>query len=91
MEPTIAAALITGAVTILALVITNNYQNRRIVQLMEIKLALINQTIQTLSDRVDKHNSVVDRTYKLEEQTALLAQDSNVANHRIKDLEEKAE
>ena len=65
MEPTIAAALITGAVTILALVITNNYQNRRIVQLMEIKLALINQTIQTLSDRVDKHNSVVDRTYKL--------------------------
>jgi len=91
MEPTIAAALITGAVTILALVITNNYQNRRIVQLMEIKLALINQTIQTLSDRVDKHNSVVDRTYKLEEQTALLEKDINVANHRIKDLEEKAE
>ena len=91
MEPTIAAALITGAVTILAFVITNNYQNRRIVQLMEIKLALINQTIQTLSDRVDKHNSVVDRTYKLEEQTALLEKDINVANHRIKDLEEKAE
>ena len=91
MEPTIAAALITGAVTILALVITNNYQNRRIVQLMEIKLALINQTIQTLSDRVDKHNSVVDRTYKLEEQIALLEKDINVANHRIKDLEEKAE
>lgn len=91
MDPTITAALITGIVSVLVVMLTNNYQNRRIVQLMEIKLALINQSIETLSDRVDKHNSVVDRTYKLEEQTALLEKDIKVANHRIEDLEEKAE
>ena len=89
MDPAIIAALITGAVTILALVITNSYQNRRIVQLMEIKLALINQSIETLSDRVNKHNNLIDRTYKLEEQAALLEKDMKVANHRITDLEGK--
>ena len=41
MDPAIIAALITGAVTVLVVMITNSYQNRRIVQLMEIKLALI--------------------------------------------------
>ena len=40
MDPAIIAALITGAVTVLVVMITNSYQNRRIVQLMEIKLAL---------------------------------------------------
>lgn len=87
MDPTITAALITAAVTIAVVIITNNYQNRRIIQLMEIKLALINQTIQTLSDRVEKHNSVIDRTYKLETDTEVLAEKLKVADHRIADLE----
>ena len=87
MDPTIAAALITGAVTIMVVMITNSYQNRRIVQLMEIKLALINQSIETLSDRVERHNSVVDRTYKLETDTEVLAEKLKVADHRISDLE----
>ena len=89
MDPAITAALITGAVTVLVVMITNAYQNRRIVQLMEIKLALINQSIETLSERVNKHNNLIDRTYKLEEQAALLEKDMKVANHRITDLEAK--
>jgi len=89
MDPAIIAALITGAVTVIVVMITNSYQNRRVVQLMEIKLALINQSIETLSERVEKHNSVIDRTYKLEEQAALLEKDIKVANHRITDLEGK--
>lgn len=31
------------------------------------QLAVMNITVQTLSDRVDKHNSVIERTYKLEQ------------------------
>ena len=89
MDPAIIAALITGAVTILALVITNSYQNRRIVQLMEIKLALINQSIETLSDRVNKHNNLIDRTYKLEADSEVLQEKMKVADHRIADLEAK--
>ena len=44
--------------------------------------------IEQLEIKVDKHNSVIDRTYKLEEETALLQEKISVANHRIDDLEE---
>lgn len=42
-----------------------------------------------LEKKVDKHNSVIERTYKLEETGALLEEKLKVANHRISDLEEK--
>lgn len=34
--------------------------------------ALINNQIQTLSDRVEKHNNVIERTYALEKDVAIL-------------------
>lgn len=34
--------------------------------------ALINQQIQTLSDRVEKHNNVIERTYELEADVKVL-------------------
>lgn len=43
---------------------------------------LTNYRIKQLEKRVEKHNSVVERT-------ALLEKEINVANHRIKDLEEE--
>ncbi|MBR0318911.1 MAG: hypothetical protein IJQ86_06445 [Spirochaetia bacterium] len=88
MDTSIIGALITGAFTVLAVVITNTYQNRRAAEEMAVKLALIKQEIETLSDRVDKHNSVIERTYKLEQRTAVLEEKAKVANHRITDLEE---
>ena len=50
-------------------------------------IALIDLKIQTLSDRVEKHNEVVDRTYKLEQESVLHTEQIKVANHRIEDLE----
>lgn len=44
---------------------------------------LTNFRLQRLEEKVDKHNTVIERTYRLEEQV-------KVANHRIADLEEKA-
>lgn len=41
---------------------------------------LTNFRLQKLEEKVDKHNSVIVRTYRLEEQM-------KVVNHRIKDLE----
>lgn len=48
---------------------------------------LTNYRILQLEKRVDKHNMVVDRTYKLEQRSALLEEEIKVANHRISDLE----
>ena len=49
---------------------------------------LTNYRIQQLEAKVSKHNNLIDRTYKLEEDQAVLREQIKVANHRIKDLEE---
>ena len=49
--------------------------------------ALLEQRLGQLSERAEKHNSVIERTYKLEELTALQGEKIKVANHRIDDLE----
>lgn len=51
------------------------------------QIAIIELKIDTLSERVDKHNSVIERTFKLEQQTAVHEEKIRVANHRIDDLE----
>lgn len=56
-------------------------------QKLQAKIDVINTKIETLSDRVEKHNSIIDRTYKLEQDTAVLQEKVTVANHRISDLE----
>lgn len=47
--------------------------------------------IEQLEKKVDKHNSIIERTYKLEEETAVLSEKITVANHRIDDLEKASE
>lgn len=49
--------------------------------------ALIAYRLEQLEDKVNKHNQVIERTYKLEETEALLEERIRVANHRIADLE----
>ncbi len=44
--------------------------------------------IEQLEKQVNKHNQVIDRVYKLETQEAVIEEEIEVANHRIKDLEE---
>ena len=44
--------------------------------------------IEQLEKKVEKHNSVIDRVYKLEQQEAVTETELKTANHRIKDLEE---
>lgn len=46
--------------------------------------------IEQLEKKQDKHNAVIERTYKLEETVALQEEKIKVANHRIDDLERKA-
>lgn len=49
--------------------------------------ALVVYRLEQLEEKVNKHNQVIERTYKLEEQEALLEEKVKVANHRIDDLE----
>ena len=53
------------------------------------EIAVIKVNINTLSDRVDKHNNVIDRTYKLEQASALHEEQIKNMNHRVDNLEDK--
>lgn len=50
-------------------------------------LSIIDLKIETLSNRVEKHNGVIERTYKLEQETAVQTEQIKVVNHRLADLE----
>lgn len=43
--------------------------------------------IEQLEKKQDKHNAVIERTYRLEKEVELQAEKIKVANHRIDDLE----
>lgn len=43
--------------------------------------------LEQLEKRVQAHNNLIERTYKLEERTELQEEKLRVANHRIADLE----
>ena len=52
---------------------------------------LTNYRIQQLEKKVDKHNALVERTFRLEETCSVLDEKIKVANHRIADLERSVE
>lgn len=45
--------------------------------------------IRQLEDKVDKHNSVIERVYHLETQDAVINEEIGNLNHRINNLENK--
>lgn len=52
---------------------------------------LTSYRIQQLEKKVDKHNNLIERTYKLEQRAAVIDEEIKVANHRINDLEKERE
>ena len=48
---------------------------------------LTNYRVSQLEKKVETHNKVIDRVYKLEKQDAVINEEIAVANHRISDLE----
>lgn len=49
---------------------------------------LTNDRIEQLEKKVEKHNNLITRTYKLEQEFAVMDEKVKVANHRIDDLED---
>ena len=88
MEAVITAA-ITGMVTLVVCMINNIFQSRQVEKKHNETITLIEYKLNELTKRVDKHNNVVERTYRLEELTALQEEKLKVVNHRIEDLEKQ--
>ena len=53
-------------------------------------IKLMSYRIEQLEKKVEKHNNLVERMYKVEEKAELQEEKIKVANHRIDDLEKIA-
>ena len=82
-------AMITGVVAIIVCMINNAFQQYRTKAQHDETTTMISYKIDELTKRVDKHNSIIERTYALEKQFATMDEKVRVANHRLADLEEK--
>lgn len=80
MESIIVAA-VTGGLALVGTLAGAYLANRE-------SAALIAYRLEELEKRVQAHNNLVERTYKLEERTELQEKDIKVMNHRISDLED---
>jgi len=89
MEPTVVVALISGSVSLAVCMINSYLQTRNIREQNHKTVELIDYKLTKLEETVNKHNKVVDRTYRLEEQTRIHEEKLKVANHRIEDLEKE--
>ena len=78
----ILAAVISALAAIVVCVISNHYQNETTRNLLEYRLT-------QLEEKVDKHNNLVERTYKLEQHNEVQDEKIKEANHRIEDLEKR--
>ena len=63
----IIVAIITGALSLLGVIITNMNSNRKIERQLEVSMAITNTKLEDLTKQVEKHNQVIERTYKLEQ------------------------
>ena len=86
METIIAAlvsGLLSGGTAIIVCVLNNRTEAEK-------NRALIEYRMTELEKKVDKHNNLIERTYNLEQDAAVIKEQIKVANHRIEDLEKGA-
>lgn len=76
MNDTLTVALLSFAGTVLGSLLGILAANK-----------LTNYRIAQLEKKVEAHNKVIDRVYKLEKHDAVIDEEITVANHRITDLE----
>ena len=84
---TILSAIISAAAAIVVSLINSNVQHRKLLAELEKHDEMNMYRIAELEKKVDKHNNLIERTYRLEEAQSLIEEKIKVANHRIDDLD----
>lgn len=84
MSDAVVSALITGGLALAGVVLTVRASNNKIQRQIEISQAVTNTKVEELTREVRIHNNFAQRVPVLEEKVA-------VANHLIKDLENRVE
>lgn len=78
------SSVIVGAMALVGTLVGSYMSNRK-------TTAMIMYRLEQLEKKQDKHNTLIERTYKLEEAVSIHDEKISVANHRIDDLEKAVE
>lgn len=100
MSEAIIVALITGACAVISQIVISatstkelyaklDEQSKIADERIKTDLAVIRTEVAELRKTVEKHNSMVERTYRLEQDFKVQDEKIKVANNRIADLEAK--
>lgn len=83
----ITVAIITGIFTFAGVVVTVLLGNKQTQKSVKEQTDLTLYRISELEKKQDKHNTLIERMYKVEDRLNLCEERQRVANHRIDDLE----
>lgn len=67
MDSAIIVSMVTGSFSLVGIIITNVLSNRKIENQLETSMAVTNTKLEALTKQVEKHNQVIERTFKLEQ------------------------
>ena len=67
MDSAIVVSIITGILSLAGVIITNMSSNRKIERQLEVSMAVTDTKLEALTKQVEKHNQIVERTFKLEQ------------------------
>lgn len=70
MDTAIIVSILTGVFSLLGVIITNINSNRKIERQLEVSMAVTDTKLEALTKQVEKHNQIVERTFKLEQAVA---------------------
>lgn len=82
---TIISCAFTLAGVIITVIAGNKETSKHVQEHTELTLYRIEQ----LEKKQDKHNTLIERMYNVEDRVGLIEERQKVANHRIDDLEKK--
>ena len=68
-------AIISGLISLIVCIINSRTQFSKVMAENDKNIALIQKDIRMLSDRVDKHNNLVERMYSVETKLAVMEQE----------------
>lgn len=85
----VLSALISGATAIVVCIINSNVQNEKLLSKLDKHSELNSQKIDELEQKVEKHNSVIERTFRLEEHTNLCETRFSYLSERLDKLEDE--
>ena len=88
MTEGVIIAIITAGFSLIGVIVTVVYGNNKTEKTVKAQTELTLYRIGELEKKQDKHNTLIERMYKVEEDVAVLKEQYKVENHRIQDLEQ---